>query len=66
MPALQKERVLEYHGKMLKDQEFGPMKEAVRKTEITGEIVFLRIQAEIICLEYSFKEKCHPRNMGMG
>lgn len=35
MPALQEERFLEYHGKMLKGQENGPMNETVRHTEIT-------------------------------
>lgn len=33
MPALQEERFLEYHGKMFKDQENRPMKEAIRKTD---------------------------------
>lgn len=35
MPALQEERFLEYHGKMLKGQENGPMNKTVRHTEIT-------------------------------
>lgn len=33
MPALQQESFLEYHRKMLKDQENEPMKETTRQTE---------------------------------
>lgn len=33
MPALQKERALEYDDKMLKDPENRPMKEAIRKPD---------------------------------
>lgn len=33
MPALQEERVLGFHGKMSKDQENRPMKEATQETD---------------------------------
>ena len=63
--ALQEKRVLEFHGKMSKDQENRPMKEATQKTDHRQNSSF-KDPGRNGSAQGISEEMCHLRNEGMG